>query len=125
MGIYTVHDIGFSAIWSQVIDIKKFFHEVMRVAMHYCCLCTAYNIHMYMHVGGIRMLRNEEKQWELQVDHSLFAIKKLDITVSTGRVLDYYRGIACPWGGEQILELANLTRSWPLALHGRKERVDL
>ena len=35
-----------------------------------------------MHVGGIRMLRNEEKQWELQVDHSLFAIKKLDITVS-------------------------------------------
>ena len=43
------------------------------------------------------MLRNEEKQWELQVDHSLFAIKKLDITVSTCRVLDYYRGIVCPW----------------------------
>ena len=31
-----------------------------------------------MYIGGIRMLRNEEKQWELQVDHSLFAIKKLD-----------------------------------------------
>ena len=30
------------------------------------------------------MLRNEEKQWELQVDHSLFAIKKLDVTVSYG-----------------------------------------
>ena len=29
------------------------------------------------------MLRNEEKQWELQVDHSLFAIEKLDVTVST------------------------------------------
>lgn len=28
------------------------------------------------------MLRDEEKQWELQVDHSLFAIEKLDITVS-------------------------------------------
>ena len=28
------------------------------------------------------MLRNEEKQWELQVGHSLFAIKKLDVTVS-------------------------------------------
>jgi hypothetical protein len=28
------------------------------------------------------MLRNEEKQWELQVDHSLFAIEKVDVTVS-------------------------------------------
>ena len=63
-----------------MIDI---FHEVMRVAMHYCYLCTAYSYtHVHVHVGGIRMLRNEEKQWELQVDHSLFAIKKLDNTVS-------------------------------------------
>ena len=68
------------------------------------------------------MLRNEEKQWELQVDHSLFAIKKLDITVSTCRVLDYYRGIVCPWGKvgeEQILELVDPTRSWPLQGGGR------
>lgn len=28
------------------------------------------------------MLKNEVKQWELQVDHSLFAIEKLDVTVS-------------------------------------------
>ena len=34
------------------------------------------------------MLRNEEKQWELQVDHSLFAIEKLDVTVSfTGALI--------------------------------------
>ena len=28
------------------------------------------------------MLRDEKKLWELQVDHSLFAIEKLDVTVS-------------------------------------------
>lgn len=33
--------------------------------------------------GSIRMLKDERKQWELQVDHSLFAIGKLDVTVST------------------------------------------
>ena len=33
-------------------------------------------------VGSIRMLKDERKQWELQVDHSLFAIGKLDVTVS-------------------------------------------
>ena len=32
--------------------------------------------------GSIRMLKDERKQWELQVDHSLFAIGKLDVTVS-------------------------------------------
>ena len=32
--------------------------------------------------GSIRMLKDEMKQWELQVDHSLFAIGKLDVTVS-------------------------------------------
>ena len=31
--------------------------------------------------GGIRVLRDEKKQWELLVDHSLFAIEKLDVTV--------------------------------------------
>ena len=28
------------------------------------------------------MLRDEKKLWELQVDHSLFAIEKLDVTVT-------------------------------------------
>lgn len=28
------------------------------------------------------MLKDEKKQWELQVDHSLFAIASLDVTVS-------------------------------------------
>ena len=28
------------------------------------------------------MLKDERKQWELQVDHSLFAIARLDVTVS-------------------------------------------
>jgi len=32
--------------------------------------------------GAIRMLKDEKKQWELQVDHSLFAIASLDVTVS-------------------------------------------
>ena len=58
---------------------------------------SSYAFVRYNNIGGIRMLRNEEKQWELQVDHSLFAIKKLDITVSTCRVLDYYRDIMYPW----------------------------
>ena len=74
MGMYTVHDIHFSIIWSKAIDI---FHEAMRVAMP--CITVIFVLH---NIGGIRMLRNEEKQWELQVDHSLFAIEKLDITVS-------------------------------------------
>ena len=33
--------------------------------------------------GCIRMFSDEVKQWELQVDHSLFSIEKLDITVSS------------------------------------------
>ena len=32
--------------------------------------------------GSIKLLRDEVKQWELQVDHSFFALHKLDITVS-------------------------------------------
>lgn len=28
------------------------------------------------------MLKDEKKQWELQVDHSLFAVASLDVTVS-------------------------------------------
>ena len=41
-------------------------------------------IHMYyvVHTGCIRTVVKEAKQWELQVDHSLFAITKLDVTVS-------------------------------------------
>ena len=65
------------------------------------------------------MLRNKEKQWELQVDHSLFAIKKLDITVSI--MYAEYTGASCVHGGgEQMLELVDLTRSWPLG----RERID-
>ena len=33
-------------------------------------------------VGVVRLLKDGQKQWELQVDHSLFAIGKLDVTVS-------------------------------------------
>ena len=32
------------------------------------------------------MLKDEAKQWELQVDHSLFSIEKLDVTVSLPHV---------------------------------------
>ena len=31
--------------------------------------------------GVLRLLKNEVKQWELQVHHNLFAIGKLDLTV--------------------------------------------
>ena len=86
--------------------------------MHYYYLRTAYIL------GGIRMLRNEEKQWELQVDHSLFAIKKLDITVSIHAEFSIITGASCVHGGGgQIQELVDLTRSWPL--QGGRERVDL
>ena len=34
------------------------------------------------HIGCIRVMMKGGKQWELQVDHSLFAITKLDLTVS-------------------------------------------
>ena len=37
---------------------------------------------LYCLTGAIRMLKDEKKQWELQVDHSLFAIASLDVTVS-------------------------------------------
>jgi hypothetical protein len=33
--------------------------------------------------GCIKLLKDESKQWELQVDHSLFSLHKLDITVSS------------------------------------------
>ena len=92
--------------------------------MHYCCLCTAYNIHMYMHVGGIRMLRNEEKQWELQVDHSLFAIKKLDITVSIIYAeFSIITGASCVHGGGANTGISRPDLIMASGLGGR-ERVD-
>ena len=49
--------------------------------------------------------------------------QELDITVSTCRVLNYYRGIVCPWGG------ANTGISRPDSIMasglGGRERVDL
>ena len=35
--------------------------------------------------GSIKLLKDENKQWELQVDHNLFALHRLDITVSSDK----------------------------------------
>ena len=46
-------------------------------------VCTYYQSPSYYILGSIKLLKDEMKHWELQVDHSFFALYKLDITVST------------------------------------------
>ena len=50
--------------------------------MYSCC---------FLDSGSIKLLKDESKQWELQVDHSLFSLHKLDITVSIGVYFIYSR----------------------------------
>ncbi len=58
---------------------------------HHCvcsdpCTCT----------GTVRMVRGGVKQWELQVDHSLFSIQRLDITASAiPHSVCYYTPLCC------------------------------
>lgn len=55
---------------------RWWYAEISFTKCHTVCIR-----HFSLYIGCVRMLQNEKKQWELQVDHSLFAIDKLDVTV--------------------------------------------
>lgn len=59
--------------------------------------------------GVVRLLKNEQKQWELQVDHSLFSIGKLDMT---GNGEDEV--VVCAWDGTTYIvdHKRNCVRFW-------------
>ena len=76
--------------WGLFSNYIKFLQEIPRLAeLQISCYDIAnpnYVTDFFIHVGCIRAVMKGEKQWELQVDHSLFAISKLDLTVSTNTV---------------------------------------
>ena len=56
-------------------------------------------------LGVVRLLKDRKKQWELQVDHGLFAIGKLDVTVSqlltTHAMIVVYLNVLPPHASKQ------------------------
>ena len=44
-----------------------------------CLFCYCY---LFISAGAICFMKDEKRVWEHQVDHDLFSVSKLDITVS-------------------------------------------